>query len=36
MSGGRCMQMAYILCRRYNMKEFGYCKVGSRESVGSH
>ncbi|KAI5088686.1 hypothetical protein C0J45_21258 [Silurus meridionalis] len=24
-SGGRCIQVDYILCRRFNLKEFGDC-----------
>eukprot|EP00064_Thunnus_orientalis_P005610 superscaffoldBa00000558_g5624 len=26
-SGGRCTQVDYVLCRRYNLKETGDCKV---------
>ncbi|KAI5609712.1 hypothetical protein C0J50_5692 [Silurus asotus] len=32
-SGGRCTQVDYVLCRRYNLKEIGDCKVLAGDSV---
>ncbi|KAI5610001.1 hypothetical protein C0J50_5673 [Silurus asotus] len=32
-SGGRCTQVDYVLCRRWNLKEIGDCKVLAGDSV---
>ncbi|KAI5105022.1 hypothetical protein C0J45_4694 [Silurus meridionalis] len=31
-SGGRCIQVYYVLCRRCNLNEIGDCKVLARDS----